>query len=552
MNSFILIIIIALSKEIIIEDAVYDFQYKNMYFNYENNILQISNILDDDIDSNFRIRKISDNINISFYLIEHIKTKLNIVISQNNTNNIILEIINETNYLSYWTFIHIIDNEYIIQNKNKCYLKIKKINITCDNISLNEATHFNITKIYEEINDNIYDKELIEREPIDVLIKYIDLRDPLLKRNGIHQIKKDFDNEELRYCVRSILKNIPWVRKIFILMPNEKVRYFKDYEYINNKIKYVKDNKIIPNDSSNSLAFQFRFWKLQKYGISDNFIAMDDDYFIGQPLNKTNFFCVIKGKVKPAVISTKFIKLDIVSARQKLNKYKNLVKETNLEQNSPFFRYSLYLTYLYIMKLFGNSLYLPSHTHNAIPINLNELKEIYDLVYQSDYKEGTLDSLYRAIDNLQFQTFVSSYTFIKYQRKVKPISNKLINNKNTINADFNYSLFCINTGSFNYTSISFMKSKIVMEYLFPNTSPYEINNNYNIFFSAFNIIYSIENEFSLYKKKIIYKIEKLEKELNNYKFELTLLFHFIILLFLSILIYFKYIFKLKLISLKIN
>ena len=545
MNSFILIIIITLSKVTNIENGVYDFQYKNMYFIYENNILQISNILNDEIDSNYRIRQISNNFNNSFYLIEHVKTKLNLMISKNNTNNIILKLMNEKEDLSYWNFIQINNHEYIIQNKNKCYIRIKEINIICDNISLNEASHFNITKIYEEVEDNIFDNELIENEPIDVLIKYIDLRDPLLKRKGIHQIKKDFDNEELRYCVRSILKNIPWVRKIFILMPNEKVRYFKDYKYIKNRIIYIKDNKILANDSSNSLAFQYRFWKLKKYGISDNFIAMDDDYFIGQSLNKSHFFYVNKGKVRPAIISTKFIKLDILSAKEKLNKYKNLVKKTNLEQNSPFFRYSLYLTYLYIMKLFGNSLYLPSHTHNAIPVNIRELKEIYDLVYQSDYKEGTLDSLYRNIENLQFQTFVSSYTFIKYKRKVKFISNKLINNKNTINADFNYSLFCINTGSFNYTSISFMISKIVMEYLFPNISPYEINNNYNIFFSAFNIIYSIEKDLNIFKKKLFNKIENLEKELNNYKFKLTLVFQFIILIFLSLLIYFKVIFNLK-------
>ena len=68
------------------------------------------------------------------------------------------------------------------------------------------------------------DIKLIEKEPIDILIKYIDLNDPNLKRNGIHQINKDFDNEEIKYSIRSILKNIPWIRKIFILMPNEKVR----------------------------------------------------------------------------------------------------------------------------------------------------------------------------------------------------------------------------------------------------------------------------------------------------------------------------------------
>ena len=83
-----------------------------------------------------------------------------------------------------------------------------------------------MVRIYEEVKENKKDNELINKEPVDVLIKYIDLRYPELKRYGIHQINKDYDNEELRYSIRSILKNIPWVRKIFILMPNKKVIFF--------------------------------------------------------------------------------------------------------------------------------------------------------------------------------------------------------------------------------------------------------------------------------------------------------------------------------------
>ena len=544
MNSIMLIIIIKLTNEMIIKDAVYDFQYKNMYFNYENNILHISDNLEEEINSNFRIKKILDNYNISFYFIEHINTNLNLMLSENNTKNIVLELINEKSNLAYWNFIKTNNtNEYIIQNKNNCYIKIKEINITCENISLENASHFNIIKIYEEVNNNKNDIDLIEKEPIDVLIKYIDLRDPFLKRDGIHQIKKDFDNEELRYCVRSILQNIPWVRKIFILMPNEKVRFFKDYKFISDKIIYIKDNNIINNDSSNSLAFQFRFWKLKKFGISDNFIAMDDDYFIGKSLNKTDFFFVSKGKVKPAIISSKFIRINRKNAKQKLKLYKDLNNKMNLEQNSPFFRYSLYLTYLYIINIFGEPLYLPAHTHNAIPINLKELREIYDLVYQSEYKYGTLYSLYRTIDNLQFQTLVSSYTFIKFKRKVKIISTKLINNRNAMNIYYNYSLFCINTGSLNYTNISFIKAKLVMQYLFPTASPYEIKNNFNLSFSTFNIIFSIEKELLILKKK--HKINKLENELNYYQNQLTCLLNFAILILLSYFIYLKIIFRKK-------
>ena len=67
-------------------------------------------------------------------------------------------------------------------------------------------------------------------------------------------------------------------------MPNENVRFLKNYECIKDKIVYIKDKDILGYDSSNSLAFQFRYWKMKKFGISDNIIVMDDDCFIGFPL----------------------------------------------------------------------------------------------------------------------------------------------------------------------------------------------------------------------------------------------------------------------------
>ena len=123
------------------------------------------------------------------------------------------------------------------------------------------------------------------------------MRDPNLKRNGIFQKEKDYDNEELRYSVRSILKNLPWIRKIFILMPNEKVRYFKDYTFIKDKIIYVKDIDLLGHDSSNCNAFLFRYWKMKKFGISENIIIMDDDYFIGKKMEKSDFFYVKDGEL---------------------------------------------------------------------------------------------------------------------------------------------------------------------------------------------------------------------------------------------------------------
>ena len=139
------------------------------------------------------------------------------------------------NNLQLWKFKRTKDNKYLIQNINGCYLIVYDLKIICSLKEEYKATEFDVIKIFFEIDKSVKFDELkiLRNEPIDVLIKYIDLYDPNLNRTGIHQIDKDYDNEELRYSLRSILKNIPWVRKIFILMPNEKVRYLKDYIVIN-------------------------------------------------------------------------------------------------------------------------------------------------------------------------------------------------------------------------------------------------------------------------------------------------------------------------------
>ena len=98
-------------------------------------------------------------------------------------------------------------------------------------------------KSYIEGKNNInQESNLLEKEPIDVVIKYIDLNDTSLNREDFEQIEKDKQNNELKYSLRSILQNIPWVRKIFIIMPSE---YAAKLERISTQ---VKDNKILVDD----------------------------------------------------------------------------------------------------------------------------------------------------------------------------------------------------------------------------------------------------------------------------------------------------------------
>ena len=524
---FILLYIISFSFQIIIKDGVYILLSNNYYFQYNKK----KAITKDSLkypSSYFRINK----ANKKYYYLQILNTEYKLSYSR-DSELIFIKTKNRNNLLNLWNIIKTKNESYVIQNQNNCFIKIEKFNnIKCKNISMEEASLFDIFIIYEEVKENSIDSEIIEKEPIDVLIKYIDLRDNSLKRSGIHQIEKDYDNEELRYSIRSIFMNIPWVRKIFILMPNDKVRYFKDYNLINKKIVYVKDRDLLGYDSSDINGFLFRYWKMKDFGISDNFIVMDDDCFIGKKLKKTDFFYVENGKVVPAITTTKFLKLEKISVEERYNFYKYKALNSKEEQNDEIFYYSLYLTYLLIMNIFKKDLiFIPKFTHNAIPVRIKELKEIYDIVNNSEYKSATLDSLYRKIGYVQFQEFFISYTFIKYHRKISSLTNRLIVINNSISSDHNVSLFCINKGPGNYSYLNLYKARLAMEYLFPIPTPFEIN-DYSIVNLSFNIIYSMENGMNLY-----------EEQLNGiHKRIILFYFFFILLLFIFSLIIKYYLF----------
>ena len=545
---FIVFLYFPFYLEIILEDGIYNLMFDKFffYYNYNTTKIEISKSFIAKSNCNFKITKSLNNDNLTFYFIEHIISNFKFSCNETKDIMLLLDINNDNIDISLWNFINIKDNSFILQNKNnQCFIIVNNYSIYCENIPLNMASKFDLIKIYEEVKENNIHKQIIDNEPIDVLIKYIDLKDQLLNRSKIHQIKKDIENEELRYEVRSILKYIPWVRKIFILMPNEKVKYFKDYNSIKDKIVYVKDKDLLGYDSANSLAFQFRYWKMKKFGISDNFITMDDDYFIGGPLNKTDFFYVKNNKVIPAIISPNFLSTDETSVRKKLKKYLKMISKSENEQSAAMFEYSLHLTYLFFINLFNKPIVVPKYTHNAFPVNLNELKEIYDLIYISKYKETTLDSLYRHLNSFQFQAFFVSYTFLKYNKKVKKISYKYMNTKNSFIDTYNYSLLCINTGSTNYSNLTFLKSRLVMEYLFHEKSPYEII-NYSLSNIAFNVLYLMDKKYNSDRNKFIIKEKDLLNKIeyyNKYKIKLYIYSIWIIIFFI---ITHKFYYKLKL------
>ena len=499
MKIIIIFLLIIKTSFFEIKEAVYKFYYKNRYFKVIHQKIELSGVFNKGNNINIRIKKIKDNITENFYTIENIED--NSVLTLNKDNQLIfVENLKEEQSLK-WKFINIKGNKYVLLNYNRCFLKYIHRKIFCKNIELERASFFDLEELYEEVKDNKIDNNIINNEPIDVLIKYIDLKDPFLIRNNIHQIKKDFDNEELKYSIRSILTNIPWIRKIFILMPNKRVRFLKRYELIKEKIIYINDKELLGYHSSNCRAFFYRYWMMKKYGISNNIIIMDDDYFIGKPLNKSNFFYVENNKVVPAIINKHFYEIDKKYISAKYEYYKKIIDDSKEEQTTSIFIYSQILAYLLLLKIFNKTkINIPLFTHNAIPVNLDDLKEIFDIVNQSEFRFDTLESLYRNKNGIQFQSFVLGYIFLKYKRKVKNISFRYIDISKSLINHYNTSLFCLNTGSIKYSSLIFMKENIIMNYLFPNPTIYELDAPKKLMNISFQVVLYMEKELIKTKK----------------------------------------------------
>ena len=432
------------------------------------------------------------NNNNKYYYIK-VKGKSNILKSTKN-GDIICGDLNDGKIKKSmeWDLIEINDNQYVIKNhKNNNFLEINNNTLQCKNKlslpNINKKFIFSFLKFYEEVEISKEDLEIIEKEPIDVLIKYIDLSDKTLNRTGIRQIKKDEDNEELRYSVRSILKYIPWIRKIYILMPNEKVKYFKPYEEIKEKIVYVKDKDVLGFDSANIYAFTFNLFRLKKFGLTENFIYMDDDFFIGQNMKKSDFFYYEKKekRVVPSLSNTIF---DVLYKGKTLAYYKYFYSIKDKLKFQGFYQY--YLSILCTEKFFLDNyknitIISPAMTHNAIAYNIKDLEEIYQVVVNNyKYANETLNSKERFVLTLQTQHFVDLYQLNIKHKKVHPISSILIPLEYLKKYYLYTPLFGINTGGdINYTQGNYTNLKKIMKERFPDKTPYEIdeeNNNTKI------------------------------------------------------------------------
>jgi hypothetical protein len=142
---------------------------------------------------------------------------------------------------------------------------------------------------------------------IDAVITYVNGADEnfILKRdfhlnssNSISEIRYK-DNQELKFCLRSIFKNAPWIRKIFIVTDDQFPTYFdKEHEFFspvskNNKIIFIDHKEIFEGyeyllPTFNSQSIEGMLWRIK--GLSEHFIYFNDDMFLLPGATPNHFF----------------------------------------------------------------------------------------------------------------------------------------------------------------------------------------------------------------------------------------------------------------------
>ena len=267
-----------------------------------------------------------------------------------------------------------------------------------------------------------------------------------------------FNNDELKYSLRSFEKNIPWINKIFIITDNQTPDWLN---LENPKIKIIDHTQIIPNEklpTYNACTIENAMVNIEE--LSEYFIYANDDMFFWDKIEPDFFF----KNNKP-----------ICRVDRKINKNK---KYKHLYGSMIFRAYSL------IKERFGADFpYFPHH--NADGYKKSTFKECIG-EFKEEF-ETTINNRFRDFSDIQ-RMIVYFYALYKNEATLKNINLNLFDKIKGIVPDSEYydarpktlkniikskaKLMCIND-SRKTTDESRKKIKEFLETKFPEKSNFE-------------------------------------------------------------------------------
>ncbi len=101
------------------------------------------------------------------------------------------------------------------------------------------------------------------------------------------------DNNELYYCIRSILAFAPWIRRIFVVTDEQRPDFLTSGFCEQNRIRIVDHNEIFAGyewalPTFNTRTIESMLWRIK--GLAPRFISFNDDFLLSRPVSPVDFF----------------------------------------------------------------------------------------------------------------------------------------------------------------------------------------------------------------------------------------------------------------------
>ena len=199
----------------------------------------------------------------------------------------------------------------------------------------------------------------------------------------------------------------------------------------------------------------------------------------------------------PSIVSDEFSELKRDDILKEYNKYYSQ-KDFIDPHTSNGWKLHTLSAYKLIIDNFRSPLINAGFTHNAISLNVNDIKEVFELIKNKyQYPNETLYSKTRDILSIQSQTLFNAYSLNIKKRKVNIIPRIFYDLKDLRNIkNIDIELFVINTSGDNvYNKSDYERIKLFLELKFNKSTPYEIipvntNNNLNFYYKLALTLFS--------------------------------------------------------------
>lgn len=283
--------------------------------------------------------------------------------------------------------------------------------------------------------------------PVDAVITF---RGEIFNSNS----NREGYNYEIKYCLRAISKNMPWIRRIYILQNGPEVPSFFSENYLKNNVYLYSHLDVIPKKylpTTNSDSIETFLTRLP--GLSENFIYFNDDMFVRKPVS-IDYFFTAKGIPKRIMFSRIYLKQnreDIIESPPAPGIwYPHVpIPYTKTEINEYINRYPKFIEYIRSIKSREDKFYEACH-NIGLTFPCMQLHAGVDFMGKGVYNN---DHLLSALD----------YYFYPFDLNSIELGTR--------------KFFCLNDhslGSLEERNINRNKLKKIMEKIFPEKSRAEI------------------------------------------------------------------------------